>query len=150
MALIDPRRGEVWRVDLEPTRGAEMQKTRPAIVLSRAGVGRLPLRLIVPLTGWDERFAGSAWLVRVDPAAGSGLTKPSAADAFQVRGAALERFGDRLGTLPDEAVTRIVEAVALTIGHRPPVAPASPLTPSAAEGESGNGARQTRAEDQQP
>jgi len=120
MPPIDPARGEVWRVDLEPTRGAEMQKTRPAVVLSRAGVGRLPLRVIVPLTGWDERYAASAWLVRVDPSPGSGLTKPSAADAFQVRGASLERFRERLGTLPDAVVTRIVAAVALTLGYRPP------------------------------
>ena len=119
MPLIDPLRGEVWRVDLDPTRGAEMQKMRPAVVLSRAGVGRLPLRVVVPLTGWNERYAASAWLVRVDPSPGNGLTKPSAADAFQVRGAALERFGERLGTLPDAVVTRIVAAVALTLGYHP-------------------------------
>lgn len=39
---IDPKRGEIWRVELNPTRGAEMQKTRPVIVLSPAGVGAVP------------------------------------------------------------------------------------------------------------
>jgi len=29
-------RGEVWDVALNPTRGAEIQKTRPCVVVSRA------------------------------------------------------------------------------------------------------------------
>ncbi len=48
---VNPKRGEVWWVSLDPTRGAEMQKTRPAVVLSSNRLGRLPLRLVVPLTG---------------------------------------------------------------------------------------------------
>ncbi len=125
---IDPRRGEVWRVDLEPTRGAEMQKTRPAVVLSSDRLGRLPLRLIVPLTGWNEGYAHLAWMARVDPtaangltklSAANGLTKLSAADAFQTRGASLERFGDRLGILSEETLARITRALALTVEYQP-------------------------------
>jgi len=116
---IDPKRGEVWRVDLEPTRGAEMQKTRPVVVLSSDRLGRLPLRLIVPLTGWDEGYTHLAWMARVNPSVANGLTKPSAADAFQTRGASLERFGDRLGVLSEEALTRIARALALTVEYQP-------------------------------
>jgi mRNA interferase MazF len=54
----DPKRGEVWRVDLEPTRGAEISKARPCVVINAAGVGRLPLRIVVPITEWDDRYAG--------------------------------------------------------------------------------------------
>lgn len=106
---LDPRRGEVWRVDLEPTRGAEMQKTRPAVGLSSDRLGRLPLRLIVPLTGWNGGYTHLAWMVRVDPSLANGLTKPSAADAFQTRGASLERFGDRLGVLSEEPLHKSPE-----------------------------------------
>ena len=116
---VDPRRGEIWRVDLEPTRGAEMQKTRPAVVLSSDRLGRLPLRLIVPLTGWNEGYTHLAWMVRVEPTVTNGLTKPSAADAFQTRGASLERFGDRLGVLSEEALARIAGALALTVEYQP-------------------------------
>ena len=115
--MISPKRGEVWRVDLEPTRGAELQKSRPAVVINSDTAGRMPLRLIVPLTGWNENYRSHFWMTRVEPSAGSGLTKPSAADAFQIRGVSLERFGDRLGVLSEEALTRIVASLALTVEH---------------------------------
>lgn len=115
----NPRRGEVWRVDLEPTRGAEMQKTRPAVVLSSDRLGRLPLRLIVPLTGWSEGYTSLAWMVRVEATQANGLTKLSAADAFQTRGASLERFGNRLGVLSEETLAQIAIALALTVEYQP-------------------------------
>lgn len=52
---INPKRGEVWRVHLNPTVGDEIGKTRPCVVLSNADVGILALRIIVPLTDWKER-----------------------------------------------------------------------------------------------
>ena len=45
-----PKRGEVWDVDFDPPQGAEIGKTRPAIVMSEDTVGRLPLRIVVPVT----------------------------------------------------------------------------------------------------
>ena len=114
---VDPRRGEVWWVDLEPTRGAEMQKTRPAVVLSSTRLGRLPLRLVVPLTGWNEGYASLAWMTRVEATPTNGLSKPSAADAFQTRGVSLERFGSRSGILSEEALAQIAKALALTVEY---------------------------------
>jgi len=32
--MISPKRGEIWLVQLDPTRGQEIQKTRPAVVIS--------------------------------------------------------------------------------------------------------------------
>ncbi len=116
---VDPKRGEVWRVNLDPTRGAEMQKTRPAVVISSNRLGRLPLRLIVPLTGWNEGYARLAWMAQVEATQENGLTKLSAADAFQTRGASLERFSDRLGTLSEETLAQIAKALALTVEYQP-------------------------------
>ena len=45
-----PKRGEIWLVNLDPTVGAEIQKTRPAIVISSDYIGKLPLKLVVPIT----------------------------------------------------------------------------------------------------
>ena len=39
-----PSRGEVWLVDFDPAVGAEIQKVRPALVISLDSIGRLPLR----------------------------------------------------------------------------------------------------------
>lgn len=43
-------RGEVWLVNLNPTIGAEMQKTRPAVIVNDDAIGILPLKVIVPVT----------------------------------------------------------------------------------------------------
>lgn len=112
---VNPRRGEVWWVNLDPTRGAEMQKTRPAVVLSSNRLGRLPLRLVVPLTGWNESYASLAWMSYVEATQTSGLAKPSAADAFQTRGVSLERFSGFLGVLSEETLALIAKALALTV-----------------------------------
>jgi mRNA interferase MazF len=39
-------------INLDPTVGAEIQKTRLAVIVNDDGVGVLPLRVIVPLTDW--------------------------------------------------------------------------------------------------
>jgi len=44
------RRGEVWQINLDPTLGAEIKKTRPAVIVNDDAVGRLPLSIIVPIT----------------------------------------------------------------------------------------------------
>jgi mRNA interferase MazF len=125
---IDPVRGEVWRVDLDPTRGAEMRKVRPVIVVSGADVGRLPLRLVVPLTGWSDAFNNFPWMSRLEPSAASGLTKPSGADAFQMRGVDLSRFQNRLGVLELEVVQAVARTIALVVEYEP-----APATDAAQE-----------------
>ena len=50
MTTPTPRRGEVWLVDFNPQVGAEIAKARPAVVLNLDHVGRLPLRIVAPLT----------------------------------------------------------------------------------------------------
>ena len=53
-----PRRGEVWLVGFDPSVGAEMQKLRPAVVMNVAGLGRLPLVIVVPITDWKPHYLG--------------------------------------------------------------------------------------------
>jgi mRNA interferase MazF len=60
------RRGEVWLIALNPTAGAELNKARPAVIISRDNVGVVPLKVIVPLTAWKERYSAAFWLVGVD------------------------------------------------------------------------------------
>ena len=114
--LNDPRRGEIWLISFEPQLGAEIRKTRPAVVLSLESVGKLALRIVVPFTDWQDQYAESPWLVRVMPDTRNGLAKLSAADAFQVKSVSLQRFVRRLGLMPADAVDEVVDAVALCIG----------------------------------
>ena len=57
-----PRRGEIWRVDFDPAAGAEIRKLRPALVISVDTIGRLPLRMIVPITDWKPQYANTPGL----------------------------------------------------------------------------------------
>jgi mRNA interferase MazF len=119
--LIDPvknpRRGEVWRVEFEPSRGAEIRKTRPAVVMNVATAGKLALRVIVPLTGWQAPFERVFWHVRIEPNISNGLDKVSSADAFQVRSLSIERFVDRMGELNSEQIAAIAQAVSVVVGR---------------------------------
>jgi mRNA interferase MazF len=116
MPLPEPKRGEVWRVDFEPSRGAEIQKTRPAVVLNLDSIGKLPLRVVVPFTRWQPNFSEVRWLVKIVPAASNGLSKDSAADAFQMRSFAVERFVEKIGTLTPRQMEAIGRAAAEVLG----------------------------------
>lgn len=109
------RRGEIWLINLDPTVGAEIRKMRPAVIVSSDAVGILPLKVIVPLTEWKDRYAVAPWMVRVDPAPENGLDKPSAPDAFQVRCVSQVRFVGRLGSLQESIMLDIAKAIAIVL-----------------------------------
>jgi len=110
------KRGEIWLINLDPTLGAEIKKTRPAAIVSVDSVGVLPLRVIVPITGWKERYAQALWMVRLEPDADNGLDKVSCADAFQVRSVSIERFVRRLGQLDESSIRAVERALSLVLG----------------------------------
>lgn len=114
---IDPRRGEVWRVDFAPSVGQEQQKVRPAIVVSSANAGRLELRIVVPVTSHKPGREELAWLVPLEPSSVNGLSLPGHADAFQVKSLSLERFGHKLGNLSEGDLKDVVAAVAFCVGY---------------------------------
>lgn len=111
----NPRRGEVWQVSLDPTLGTEIRKTRPTVVISSDAVGRLPIKLVAPITEWNPRFAPNIWHVHLELDATSGLTKASAVDVLQVRGIDTVRFVRKLGELSPEKLEEVVLALAAVI-----------------------------------
>lgn len=110
-----PRRGEIWLVDFDPTVGSEIRKVRPAIVVSADAVGRLPVKLVAPITDWKSHFSPNVWHVRIGPDAANGLTKLSAVDVLQVRGMDRRRFIRKLGHVPDPKMDDIVLAITAVI-----------------------------------
>jgi mRNA interferase MazF len=115
--LPPPRRGEIWLVSFDPTVGAEIKKTRPAIVISSDAVGRLPIKLVAPLTDWKDYYAANIWHVRIDPDAANGLAKVSAVDTLQLRGMDRQRFVRKLGHVAPTQMEEIVLAVAAVIEY---------------------------------
>lgn len=109
------QRGEIWLINLDPTIGAEIKKTRPAVIVNDDAIGRLPLRVIVPITDWKDRYALAPWMVKIEPDKENGLEKTSAIDAFQVRSVAQERFVKRIGEVSDDILDKITRALAIVL-----------------------------------
>ena len=86
-------------LNLDPTVGAEIKKTRPAIIVSDDSLGKLPLKIIVPITDWKDRYEIAPWMIKLEPNSKNGLTKNSSADCFQVRSVSHERFVKKLGNI---------------------------------------------------
>ena len=108
------RRGDIHLVDFEPARGSEVDKSRPAVIVSNdvsnAAVVGLDRGLItvVPLTSNVDRVY--RFQVRL-PSARTGLDRDSKAQAEQIRSVAIERVGERLGLVPFSLLARIDEAI---------------------------------------
>ena len=93
------KQGEIWLINLDPTIGAEIKKIRPAIIVSDDALGKLPLKIIVPITDWKDRYEIAPWMIKLEPNSKNGLTKDSSADCFQVRSVSQKRFVKKLGNI---------------------------------------------------
>jgi mRNA interferase MazF len=112
---INPKRGEIWLINLDPTLGAEIKKTRPALVVNSDYIGKLPLKLVVPITNWQSSFSDNLWHISLTPTSENGLTKLSAADVLQLRSVDLQRFIRKLGYLSISDLQETITAIAIII-----------------------------------
>jgi mRNA interferase MazF len=115
-SLPQPMRGEVWLVDFDPAVGAEIAKVRPAVVVNVNTVGRLPLRLVVPLTDWKPGYQGYAWFVFLPADATNGLQKDSGVDTFQTKSISLRRFVRTIGQVTAAQMNDIAAAIKANVG----------------------------------
>ena len=111
-------RGEIWRVSLDPTIGAELRKTRPVVVVSSNAIDVLPIKMVAPLTEWKDYLAQNIWHVKVAPDSTNGLTKVSAVDTLQLRGVDTQRFVQKLGSVSPSVMRSIVAAIAVVIEYQ--------------------------------
>lgn len=108
-----PQRGEVWRVELDPTLGSEQSKARPVVVLSHEGIGRASMRLCAPITGRLPVHGRLFWCVPLAPGSENGLMKPSSIDTAQTRALDVVRFIEKIGALNDVETDAAASALAL-------------------------------------
>jgi len=71
--------------------------------------------VIVPLTDWKDHYQIAPWMIKVEPGARNGLKKISAADTFQVRSLAQERFVRKLGTMDALQMAQITTGLGLVL-----------------------------------
>lgn len=110
------RRGDIRLVDLDPVRGAEADKRRPAVIVSNNAANATATRLgrgvltVVPVTSSVERVYPFQVLL---PAGTAELPRDSKAQAEQVRSIAVERIGELLGLVPGPLMALIDDALRL-------------------------------------
>ncbi|MBN2895371.1 MAG: type II toxin-antitoxin system PemK/MazF family toxin [Campylobacterales bacterium] len=110
--------GEIWNIQLDPTIGQEIGKSRPCIVVSHNSAGALRLRIIVPITAWKPYYTEVPWMVKIAPEEANGLHKESSADAFQVKSVSLDRFVQKLGSVTPQQLSAIHTAIAKTLNSK--------------------------------
>ena len=110
----DPLRGEVWLVDLDPTRGRGQAGRRPALVVSVGGFNRGPAELvmILPITSKDKRIRSH---VRVEPPMG-GLTMTSFVKCEEIRTISKERLISRMGAVSAGVLAEIEARLGVLLG----------------------------------
>ena len=108
-----PRRGDVYWVALDPTLGSEIQKTRPAVIISNNSCNAFGARVVVlPLTSnADSLYPGEA-LVTVKG-------KRSRALGDQIQSLDKSRLRSRIERLSQDEMTAVDEAVRITLGLWP-------------------------------
>jgi mRNA interferase MazF len=89
---MEPHKGEIWLINFDSTKGSEIGKSRPAIVISSNSIGKLPLRIVVPITSWQLKFDSSSWLIKLTKNSSNNLSNDSCADTFQVKSVSKQRF----------------------------------------------------------
>lgn len=110
------RCGEIWLVNLEPTIGAEIRKTRPCVILNDDAIGGLPLKVIAPLTDLKARYRDVPWMLCLEPDNSNGISKPSAIDLFQVRCLSDSRLVHRIGAITTRELALVQKALKLVFG----------------------------------
>ncbi|MFE5028135.1 type II toxin-antitoxin system PemK/MazF family toxin [Streptomyces sp. NPDC056656] len=108
------RRGDIYLVDMEPARGNEVNKVRPAVIVSNDAANESVERngrgvvTVVPLTSNTSRVLTFQVFLQ---AAESRLAKDSKVQCEQVRAVAPERVRQRVGTVPRRRMAEIDKAL---------------------------------------
>ena len=109
------KQSEIWEINLSPTVGTEIKKKRPAVIINDDSIGVLPLRVIVLITQWKDKFSGAIWMIRIEPDRQNRLSKLSAIDTFQIRSISTARFIKKVGLISPDILSEIKTAVKAVI-----------------------------------
>jgi mRNA interferase MazF len=111
---LTPKRGEIYLVSFDPALGAEIQKTRPALILQN-DVGNLhsPVTIVAAITSNVRRQGPTGVLIK--PPEG-GLKVDSVALLNQIRTVDKRRLAKRLGVVRSATLRQVDQAIMLSLG----------------------------------
>ena len=103
------RRGEVYWVKLDPIKGSEIGKTRPALVISNNINNEFADTVtVIPITSSIGKVYPFEVFIKKDIA---NVSNDSKAKANQIRTVDKKRLKERIGIIPDEILKKIEKAV---------------------------------------
>jgi mRNA interferase MazF len=105
------RQREIWIVNLDPTVGSEIKKKRPAVIINGDDIGKLPLKIIAPITDFKPHYISVPWFVKIEPNSKNGLKKSSVIDTFQVRSVDESRLIEKVGEISESEIEAVKEAL---------------------------------------
>lgn len=105
------KQGAIWRVNLDPAIGTEIKKSRPCVILNSNRIGKLPLKIVAPLTDFKKHYKKVPWMVIAQPTKENGLLKTSVIDLFQVRSVSQKRLVKKLGNMDGNIMDACKEAL---------------------------------------
>ena len=104
------KRGEVWWVNFDPSIGGEIQKKRPAVIVSNDAANRHLNRLqVVPMTSRVDRVFPSEAVVKVG-------RSQSKAMADQLTTVSKDRLTDRMGRLSGPDMAKVEHVIMIQLG----------------------------------
>ena len=110
-----PRRGDIYLVNFDPTVGAEIQKTRPALIIQNDIANRFsPITIVAAITSkvTIPPYPTEAILEPKE----TGLPKPSVALLNQVRSVDQARLIKRIGHVSAATMRRVDRAIQISFG----------------------------------
>ena len=110
-----PKRGEIWWAELDPTRGIEMKKTRPILIISNNDQNiHSEVIMGVPISSGESKYL----LIHIPIDESSGLKKSSYIDLTQMRVLDKQRLTGRIGILPEKLWKDIFQKLNIFLGFR--------------------------------
>src|SRR6266850_2558442 len=110
-----PKRGEVYLVNFDPTIGAEIQKTRPALIVQNDIANRhSPITIVAAISSqFDATLYPTEVLIQPPE---DGLSIPSVVLLNQIRSIDKRRLVRRLGILAPTTMERVNRAILISLG----------------------------------
>jgi mRNA interferase MazF len=119
LRMTNPKKGEIWLVQLDPTRGQEIQKTRPAVVISSEIFSSIPMRIIIPVATWQPKFQNRPFMISIPQSDENGLDSDSAGNVLQVHSVTTERFIRCLGKVSADVLQELLAGLIICVDYAP-------------------------------
>jgi mRNA interferase MazF len=108
---MNPKRGDIWLVNLDQTVDAEAQKVRPVVVLSLSCIDDFPLKIVLPITDWNSSYESDAYHVKLESSNETELGREFAVNVLQSKILDARHFIKEIGFVGEEDLKKMRDAL---------------------------------------